>query len=199
MSSVLDPGSLAEVNRAIEDAKALAYAESTRKSDKQRVDTFLRWCATTGLDPQTQAAEALQLYLVAAEGRWSKSHLVSVVAAVQRHHVARGWPNPADEATRAIARCLVSTYEQSPRLALPITVAEARALITVIPMVIRRSEYAQRRTSAQLRFALGGALRAGDKAGLPLHHYPLEATPAAHDAVEQGAVGKVLIDVAATE
>ena len=44
-----------------------------------------------------------------------------------------------------------------------------------------------------------GALRAGDKAGLPLHHYPLEATPAAHDAVEQGAVGKVLIDVAATE
>ncbi|HET9079309.1 MAG TPA: NADPH:quinone reductase [Trebonia sp.] len=44
-----------------------------------------------------------------------------------------------------------------------------------------------------------GALRAGDKAGLPLHHYPLEAAPAAHDAVEQGAVGKVLIDVTAAE
>jgi NADPH2:quinone reductase len=42
-----------------------------------------------------------------------------------------------------------------------------------------------------------GALRVGEKAGLPLHHYPLEATPAAHDAVEHGAVGKVLIDVAA--
>ena len=41
-----------------------------------------------------------------------------------------------------------------------------------------------------------GALRAGEKAGLPLHHYPLEATPAAYDAVEQGAVGKVLIDIA---
>jgi len=40
-----------------------------------------------------------------------------------------------------------------------------------------------------------GALRAGDKAGLPLHHYPLEATAAAHDAVERGAVGKVLIDI----
>ena len=40
-----------------------------------------------------------------------------------------------------------------------------------------------------------GALRVGEKAGLPLHHYPLEATPAAYDAVEQGAVGKVLIDV----
>jgi NADPH2:quinone reductase len=42
-----------------------------------------------------------------------------------------------------------------------------------------------------------GALRAGEKAGLPLHHYPLEATPAAYDAVERGAVGKVLIDIAA--
>ena len=40
-----------------------------------------------------------------------------------------------------------------------------------------------------------GALRAGEKAGLPLHHYPLEATAAAHDAVERGAVGKVLIDI----
>jgi NADPH2:quinone reductase len=42
-----------------------------------------------------------------------------------------------------------------------------------------------------------GALRAGEKAGLPLHHYPLEAAPAAHDAVERGVVGKVLIDIAA--
>jgi NADPH:quinone reductase len=40
-----------------------------------------------------------------------------------------------------------------------------------------------------------GALRAGEQAGLPLHHYPLEATDAAHDAVERGAVGKVLIDI----
>jgi NADPH:quinone reductase len=40
-----------------------------------------------------------------------------------------------------------------------------------------------------------GALRAGEKAGLPLHHYPLAETPAAHDAVERGAVGKVLIDI----
>jgi NADPH2:quinone reductase len=41
-----------------------------------------------------------------------------------------------------------------------------------------------------------GALRAGEKAGLPLHHYPLEAAAAAHEAVERGAVGKVLIDIA---
>ena len=36
----------------------------------------------------------------------------------------------------------------------------------------------------------------GDEAGLPLHHYPLEQAAEAHAAVENGAVGKVLIDVA---
>lgn len=41
-----------------------------------------------------------------------------------------------------------------------------------------------------------GALRVGDEAGLPLHHFPLEQTAAAHDAVESGVVGKVLLDVA---
>ena len=40
-----------------------------------------------------------------------------------------------------------------------------------------------------------GALRVGEDAGVPLHHFPLEETAAAHDAVEDGAVGKVLIDV----
>jgi NADPH2:quinone reductase len=41
-----------------------------------------------------------------------------------------------------------------------------------------------------------GALRAGHEYGLPLTRFRLEETAAAHDAVEQGAVGKVLIDVA---
>ena len=40
-----------------------------------------------------------------------------------------------------------------------------------------------------------GALRVGEDAGLPLHHFPLDQTAAAHDAVENGAVGKVLLDV----
>ncbi|WP_309069170.1 NADPH:quinone reductase [Microbacterium sp.] len=42
-----------------------------------------------------------------------------------------------------------------------------------------------------------GAFAVGDERGLPLHHFPLEGTAAAHDAVEDGAIGKVLIDVAA--
>ena len=40
-----------------------------------------------------------------------------------------------------------------------------------------------------------GALEVGANAGLPLYRFPLEQTAAAHDAVEAGAVGKVLIDV----
>ena len=43
-----------------------------------------------------------------------------------------------------------------------------------------------------------GAFRVGEEAGLPLHRYPLEETAAAHAAVESGAVGKVLITVAAS-
>lgn len=41
-----------------------------------------------------------------------------------------------------------------------------------------------------------GVVAVGDAAGLPLHHFPLERAGAAHVAVERGAVGKVLIDVA---
>jgi NADPH2:quinone reductase len=39
-------------------------------------------------------------------------------------------------------------------------------------------------------------LEVGEDHGLPLVRFPLEETAAAHDAVENGAVGKVLIDVA---
>ncbi|TDN90711.1 NADPH:quinone reductase [Microbacterium sp. BK668] len=40
-----------------------------------------------------------------------------------------------------------------------------------------------------------GALPVGEEHGLPLARYPLAETAAAHDAVEKGFVGKVLIDV----
>ena len=41
-----------------------------------------------------------------------------------------------------------------------------------------------------------GAVRVGEEVGLPLHHFPLERAADAHAAVESGAVGKVLIDIA---
>jgi len=40
-----------------------------------------------------------------------------------------------------------------------------------------------------------GALAVGEERGLPLHHFPLEKTADAHAAVEDGVVGKVLVDV----
>jgi NADPH:quinone reductase len=43
---------------------------------------------------------------------------------------------------------------------------------------------------------LDDAIRVGPGAGVPLHHFPLDEAAAAHAAVERGAIGKVLIDVA---
>jgi NADPH:quinone reductase len=40
-----------------------------------------------------------------------------------------------------------------------------------------------------------GALAVGENAGLPIHRFPLANTADAHQAVQDGAVGKVLIDV----
>ena len=40
-----------------------------------------------------------------------------------------------------------------------------------------------------------GAFGVGEEHGLPLHRFALAETAAAHDAVEGGATGKVLIDV----
>lgn len=57
---------------------------------------------------------------------------------------------------------------------------------------------ALRRAAEDITAALAdGAFGIGDEHGLPVHHYPLEETAAAHAAVEAGAVGKVLLDVAA--
>jgi NADPH2:quinone reductase len=49
---------------------------------------------------------------------------------------------------------------------------------------------------ADITLALAdGALLVGESAGLPLHRFPLADTANAHQAVQDGAVGKVLIDM----
>ena len=56
---------------------------------------------------------------------------------------------------------------------------------------------AKEQAIADITVALtAGALRVGEEAGLPLHRFPLERTAEAHAAVEDNAVGKVLIDLA---
>jgi NADPH2:quinone reductase len=62
-------------------------------------------------------------------------------------------------------------------------------LYTLAPDLVRAA------TEDVTRAVADGALRVGEDAGLPLHHYPLEEAAAAQDAVECGAVGKVLLDL----
>jgi len=64
-------------------------------------------------------------------------------------------------------------------------------------MLYTVGEEALKAATADVTAALeDGALEVGEEHGLPLVRYPLEETAAAHDAVENGAVGKVLVDVA---
>ncbi|MEU8171325.1 NADPH:quinone reductase [Microbispora hainanensis] len=64
-------------------------------------------------------------------------------------------------------------------------------LVYTVPDAVKDAAVADVRAAVE-----AGALRVGEEAGLPLHHFPLERTADAHDAVEAGAVGKVLVDVA---
>lgn len=79
---------------------------------------------------------------------------------------------------------------------------EIRPLMTInaryqFVLVYTMPQAAKRQALLDVSAAVAArGLRVGDEVGLPLHHYPLERTAEAHAAVEQGAVGKVLIDVA---
>jgi len=75
----------------------------------------------------------------------------------------------------------------------PLMVPNARIQFVLLYTVTRA---AKERALVDVEAAvLDGAVRVGDDAGIPLHHFPLDQAAAAHDAVENGAVGKVLIDV----
>ena len=75
----------------------------------------------------------------------------------------------------------------------PLMVANARwqfVLVYTLPKVAKRNAI-----DAVTAAVASGAIRVGTDAGLTLHHFPLEQTAAAHDAVQAGIVGKVLVDV----
>jgi NADPH2:quinone reductase len=92
----------------------------------------------------------------------------------------------------------VSIYasEHAP-LEVPIRWAMTRNVRFQFLLVYNFSEEAKRRGVEDVAAAVAaGALPVGADAGLPLHRFPLERTADAHRAVEEGAVGKVVIDVA---
>ena len=51
-------------------------------------------------------------------------------------------------------------------------------------------------SAADERALADGVVPVGEDAGMPIHWFALEETAAAHDAVESGVTGKVLIRVA---
>ncbi|MFN2608449.1 MAG: NADPH:quinone reductase [Acidimicrobiales bacterium] len=82
-------------------------------------------------------------------------------------------------------------------LSVPVRFAMSRNARYQFVLVYRVSPEAKGRAVADVAAAVAaGALRVGDGAGLPLHRFPLDRTADAHAAVEAGAVGKVVVDVA---
>jgi NADPH2:quinone reductase len=94
---------------------------------------------------------------------------------------------------------VVAVYatDSTPELAVPVRTMMARNIRYQFVLVYTVAEPAKTRAVADVSAAVAaGALGVGPEHGLPLHRYPLAETAAAHAAVEAGAVGKVLIDVA---
>ncbi|MCR6488745.1 NADPH:quinone reductase [Amycolatopsis sp. OK19-0408] len=81
-------------------------------------------------------------------------------------------------------------------LAFPTRKTIGRNLRFQFVMVMTMPAADKDRASADVsRAAAEGAIAAGEEVGLPLHRFPLERTGDAQDAVQNGVVGKVLVDV----
>jgi NADPH2:quinone reductase len=91
-----------------------------------------------------------------------------------------------------------STTEQ-PNVSLSVRELMTRNVRWQFVLLYTMPDVAKTLAVAAVSAALGdGVLRTGEAAGLPLHEFSLADTSAAHDAVESGVVGKVLIKVSET-
>ena len=93
----------------------------------------------------------------------------------------------------------ISVYAASPGESLTVPIREGMTKNVRLQFILTYTvtdEQKQDAIAAVSEALEAGALRVGEDYGLPLSRFPLEETAAAHDAVEQGIVGKVLIDVA---
>ena len=102
-----------------------------------------------------------------------------------------------DAAVLAANATVVAYASEEPPLAIPVRRAMRVNARYQFLLVYTMPDAAKLRAVHDVAAAVAaGALRVGEEAGLPLHRYPLERTADAHAAVEGGAVGKVVIDVA---
>lgn len=96
----------------------------------------------------------------------------------------------------------ISIYAANPGESLNVPIRESMAKNVRYQFILTYTvteEQKQHAVSAVAEALAAGVLRVGEEHGLPLTRFPLEATAAAHDAVEHGTVGKVLIDIATPE
>jgi NADPH2:quinone reductase len=92
----------------------------------------------------------------------------------------------------------IASYASAPSdMRLDLRVSESKNARHQFVMVFGMPGYAKTRAIEDVSSAVAaGALRVGAEEGLPIHRFPLEETAAAQAAVEAGAVGKVLVDLA---
>jgi NADPH2:quinone reductase len=101
-------------------------------------------------------------------------------------------PNLELDLAVAAPYAVISTY------AADVQTAEITVRQLMMPNLVLRFVLVYTIPRPALRAAVAGvseAVAAGALTTLPIHRFPLEETGAAHDAVEGGAVGKVVIDV----
>ena len=108
--------------------------------------------------------------------------------------------NAALDAEVTAPNAVISSYADAPgasEVSLPIRASMAKNLrwqfLLTYTTTPEQKDAAVRAVAAA---AADGALEVGEEHGLPLARYALAETAQAHDAVENGFVGKVLIDVA---
>jgi NADPH2:quinone reductase len=148
----------------------------------------------------------------------------SIATAAGAHHVVNYRDEDAAAAIRKVAPDgvdLVVEVAIAANYRLNIDVVKTRASVAIyandgggdVPLDVRQNMIKNLRYQFVLLYTVGDAaltaaveditaalmdeaLPVGDGAGLPLHRFPLANTADAHRAVEDGAVGKVLIDIA---
>ncbi len=148
----------------------------------------------------------------------------SLARAAGAHHVVDYTAGDTAAAVRDLAPDgvdIVVEVAPAQNLELDLTVLRSRGTIAIyannggdeVPLSVRRTFSTNARMQFVFLYLVGsealsnaaedviaaireGGLGVGEQHGLPLHHFPLEETGAAHRAVEDGVVGKVLVDVA---
>jgi NADPH2:quinone reductase len=164
-----------------------------------------RWCDATVL---TTVSDAHKAQLAAAAGAdniitYTQQDVVAEVHKVAPHGVdiiveVAAAANAGIDAAVIARYGAVSIYADDGKQDLsvavrPLMVPNARFQFV---MVYGVPAEAKRQAVEDVDVAiLDGAVRVGAEVGVPLHHFPLEQAADAQAAVENGAVGKVLIDV----